>query len=761
MIGRCPSAGVCAAALFALIGAAIGGPGARAADVAGGTDAWPDYPIIMWQPQTDARLAGLARLGVTAGMIHGRGNLDPGEIGRQTAPFRALDMHWYVENIATDFYSAYHRWYPDRPVTWLFDQAKRRHQQDPADMAAFVRTPSLSDPVWLGRIAARLDQHVRAFGRPRPLFYNLADEAGTGDLAAAWDFDLAPPSLAGMRVWLRSRYGSLTALNREWGSNFPTWSAVGPMTTDAALAQADENFAAWSDFKDWMNVAFARAVRAGTDAVHAADPQARTAIEGAQIPGWGGYDYTRLASTVDVMEMYDYGNNVEIARSLNPNLIILETSSVDGPEAVHAVWHELLLGIRGLILWDENGAFVDDAGAPTERGHTLGALATGIRSGLGAQLAASSPAADPVAILYSPASMRVQWLRDRKADGKPWAERQAETEYDEDNPVRAAMRRSSGLLAHLGVAPRWLTPAALAGGDLVRRQVRLLILPHAIALSTAEAQAVRAFQAQGGTVVADGPSGLFDEHGRRRAAPALPDPAGAGHDLLQGMDDGQGLDRMRQLLVAASAAPRIALRSPDGKIATGVEARLFRDGDATVVGLQRDWSKDTAAQDRPVVLDLGRPAYVYDLRHPAPPQHVARVTLTLGGVEPALLAVLPAPPPPLVLSGPQEARAGSELVFTVGGRQAGATRLDARVVHVELTAPDGTVAPGEAANLVLRGASAAWRVRLPQDAPAGDWRVRLADPLGGRTIEARLRVLAGAAAVSPSVVTKAVDGDVK
>ena len=75
------------------------------------------------------------------------------------------------------------------------------------------------------------------------------------------------------------------------------------MLTDAALRGADGNFAAWADFKAWMDAAFARAVRAGTDAVHAADPAARAGLEGAQIPGWGGYDYTRLADAVDVMEI--------------------------------------------------------------------------------------------------------------------------------------------------------------------------------------------------------------------------------------------------------------------------------------------------------------------------------------------------------------------------------------------------------------------------------------------------------------------------
>ena len=92
------------------------------------------------------------------------------------------------------------------------------------------------------------------------------------------------------------------------------------------MRRTDGNFAAWADFKAWMDVAFADALRRGTDAVHAADPSALAAIEGAQMPGWGGYDYTRLAHAVDVMEVYDAGENLSILRSFNPRLIPLTTS---------------------------------------------------------------------------------------------------------------------------------------------------------------------------------------------------------------------------------------------------------------------------------------------------------------------------------------------------------------------------------------------------------------------------------------------------
>jgi hypothetical protein len=98
------------------------------------------------------------------------------------------------------------------------------------------------------------------------------------------------------------------------------------MMTTEAMRRSDGNYSAWADQKAWMDIAFARALRAGTDAVHGADPTAYAGNEGGQIPGWGGYDYSHLANAVDLMELYDYGDNVGIVRSLNPRIVV-ETSS--------------------------------------------------------------------------------------------------------------------------------------------------------------------------------------------------------------------------------------------------------------------------------------------------------------------------------------------------------------------------------------------------------------------------------------------------
>src|SRR5204863_5496760 len=139
--------------------------------------------------------------------------------------FLDLDLGWYLENAATDFYSAYHRWFPDRPVNWRFEDVKRQYRADPHKLAAFARNPSLSDPAWLAKVTARLNTNVRLLRAYRPLFYSLGDETGIADLAAFWDFDLSSVSLRKMRQWLKARYGGLASLNQEWGTVFRSWHA--------------------------------------------------------------------------------------------------------------------------------------------------------------------------------------------------------------------------------------------------------------------------------------------------------------------------------------------------------------------------------------------------------------------------------------------------------------------------------------------------------------------------------------------------------
>ena len=677
---------------------------ATAASAAPADPRWDEYQLLMWQDHPPAALAGLQRLGFTGTKLFGSG----GRIDPQTlADRRASGLPYYLENIATDLYAPYHRYTPGKPVTWLFDRDRERRRADPADARVFLRDPSLSDPAFAATVHARLQALVRTQGADRPLFYNLGDETGIADLAAPWDYDNSPASLAGFRTWLRGQYLDLDSLNRQWATAFPDWDAVMPELTDATMRRTDQNFSAWADFKAWMDLSFADALHAGTGALHAADPAALSAIEGAQVPGWGGYDYGRLAGAVDVMEIYDTGNALQLAHAFNPSLIPLGTAFTPGPREVHRAWRDLLRGGRGMVVWDEAGDVVGSDGAAGPRGRFLQSLVSSLRA-VSPALLVATPSPSPVAVLYSQASFRTRWVLDMQPKGAAWSDRDSEREND-DNVWRAARRHAATHLQELGITPRWLTSQTLEAGALQDTALRVLILPHAIALSDAEVAQVRAFAARGGTVLADTEPGVFDAHSRRR--PALPLAGTAAMpQSIRPDGDPVGPDGMLAVLKSAGVTPPIQVLGPDGAVASGVDVHVYANGGVTILALQA--SQPWSAPPR-LTIRLPAPATVRDLRRAGPPVQGNAMEVALDGIEPTVLALSPAPLPSPVLDG-------------------GTLRLDG---PSPATLHAMRVDWQDAAGATLRSAV----VRVPAGGVAlpgvpGAATLGIADPLSGRTV---------------------------
>ncbi|MBV9811611.1 MAG: hypothetical protein JO326_02605 [Acetobacteraceae bacterium] len=385
-----------------------------------------------------------------------------------------------------------------------------------------------------------------------------------------------------------------------------------------------------------MDQSFATAVRAGTDALHRADPSALAALEGVQLPGWGGYDYARLAPAVDLMEIYPDGENLEIAQDLHPGLVVL-TTVPPAASSAPAIWDALLRGARGLILWDENGALARPDGSDGPEAAAFATLLDRVRA-VAAPLRGTVAAPDPVAILYSQASFRARWMADRRPQGDAWVTRGAEGEND-DNAWRHAMRTASAQLLRLGMRARWVAAPDLATG---LGSARVLLLPQSVALSPAERQAIATFVAHGGTVIADTPPGTLDEHLR----PQPPLNAETRIAVEPGLWNGDGAEqagRLANLLAAAGVRPRASIADEHGKPVPDLAARwratedglllsLFGgDGPATVrldcPAVARSVGKSLSAdapETPPVRVALGREApTLLHIRLTGDPDHIA------------------------------------------------------------------------------------------------------------------------------------------
>ena len=705
---------------------------------------WTDYHIIMWQQYPQNLWPALKALGIDAGEYSGK--------SEPPADFLLPNgLRWYAENLATDFYSEYHRFFPDRPVNWKFHAAKDLYKQDPSSKEAFKRHPSLSDAAWLEKIHDRLVTAAQKHSPYRPLFYDLGDESGVADLAAPWDFDFSDESLVGMRIWLKERYPTLAALNRQWGTSFTSWDVVTPQTTREAMRRTDANFSAWSDHKEWMDVVYARALRMGADAIHSVDPTAYVGIAGAQMPGWGGYDYARLSGALNFFEPYDIGNNIEILRSLAPRTPVVTTSFAHGPHEKQRVWYELLHGGRGLILWDDKREFVNADGTPGARGLEAAPYFQEIRAGIGALLIASERVADPIAIHYSQASFRADWMLRNQPYGDAWMDRKASTERKDNDFLR--MRESyCRLLEDLGLQYQFVSYDQLNQGELARGAYRVLVLPDSIALSEAEAAAIRAFVQSGGTVITSGEPGAFDEHSRKRPEPSLQDVRAKmieipgdvlnyhQHRLVK--TEGPVLEAARQVFMDAGVRPRYAVLDDQGHAVVGVETHVFHNGGATIIGLLTNpqlrvdelgppefQSNERFEKPYPLRLILPNEANVYDIRKGRYLGKRRQVELTLDPFEPALYALLPGAAGELHLSSAPAASLGQ--TTQVSWFQDSAA--DTGVVHVEVVDPEGHVVEHYSGNFSGHAGRGGMQIPFAANDRPGRWEVRARDVLTGGT----------------------------
>jgi hypothetical protein len=722
---------------------------------------WRDYTIIMWQHRSPDQFAALKTIGINGGQFVARTKSIPDFLLKN-------DLRWYAENISTDFYSEYHRYFPDRRVNWKFVETRELYKKDRSNKEALKRNPSLSDPIWLAKIHDRLVDCAQFFSKFRPIFYSLGDESGVADLAAFWDFDFSDQSLAAMRVWLRQRYGSLHALNEQWGSNFSNWDAVIPQTTDEAMKRTDDNFSSWSDFKEWMDVAYSSALKMGNDAVRSVDPDAYVGIGGGQMPGWGGYDYSRITKALTAIEPYDIGNNIEIIRSLNPHMAVVTTAFARGPWEQHRVWYEMLHGNRGLIIWDDKSAFVGADNAIGERGREVAPYYTELRKGIATQLINSERLSDPIAIHYSQPSMRSEWMLAQRPKGENWVTRNSSTEYRDSNFLR--LRESyCRLIEDEGLQYNFVAYDQVEKGELVKHGYKILILPHSSALSGAEAAAIRDFVSRGGTLIADSMPGIFDEHVRLLAKPQLADlfePAkgqpytsrafGRGRVIFLNTDilnyhqqrlvnkEASTHELAGRLFTGAGVKPEFAVTDGAGKPVVGMETHTFRNGGVTIVALMTNpqlrvedlgppefRSNERFAKPMTVRLALPGDRFVYDMRSGKAMGRRAELNLTVQPYEPTILAISPVAFPEMSLSTPERVARGESAQLRTGF----SSRSSAlnHVFHIDVVDPTGKVVDYYSGNLIAERGEGSRLVPFAKNDAAGRWEIRVRDMLSGQS----------------------------
>jgi len=295
------------------------------------------------------------------------------------------------------------------------------------------------------------------------------------------------------------------------------------------------------------------------------------------------------------------------------------------------------------------------------------------------------------------------------------------------------------------------------------------VLPRSTALSAAEANEIRDFVAQGGTVIADGEPGAFDEHCRRLAKPQLADLFKSrtfGHgkairlttDVLSYHQDrlvgkeGAVHRMMGELFTTAGVKPQFAVTDASGKPAVGVETHTLRNGGVWILALMTNpqlrvdelgppefKSNDRFAKPITVRLALPGERFVYDVRAAKALGKRSDIQVTLDPYEPTILAIAPSPMPELALSAPDRVKRGD--TAALGMSFAEATPAANHVLHIDMVNPSGQAVGYYSGNLLAPEGRAARIIPIALSDPAGRWEIRVKDLLTGQSKTSSLEVL--------------------
>ncbi|MBV9469705.1 MAG: beta-galactosidase trimerization domain-containing protein, partial [Abitibacteriaceae bacterium] len=150
------------------------------------------------------------------------------------------------------------------------------------------------------------------------------------------------------------------------------------------------------------------------------------------------------------------------------------------------------------------------------------------------------------------------WFMDIQPHGRTWVNRRSAMNNDNATDIlnRAAWTK---LLEDSGFQYNFVSYRdVLQRGAAALNGYHVLILPRTLALSDAEAAAIREWVRQGGTLIADYLPGVFDEHGKGRASGALDDVFGVQRNAGQGVLDGKAIAEVNAELGGQPLASRLS-----------------------------------------------------------------------------------------------------------------------------------------------------------------------------------------------------------
>ncbi|MBK5295475.1 MAG: beta-galactosidase [Acidobacteriia bacterium] len=628
---------------------------------------WQDYEVIMpwygpggYQPWISALDEQFRRLGITA-------------LSSPERNFKLIASAGLHDVFGVYFYRNQN--YAKRKAAYVETRDKRH----------LTRDVVLQAPGFLADLRAQLQERIGPLAPLKPLAYYITDESSLTTYTDAFDVDWSPEALSGFRQWLSKEYPALNALNASWGTRFTRWEEVLPMTTEEA--QKHGNFAPWSDHRVYMEQEFLQALRAAREMVRKIDPGSLSSISGTQVPtAHNGANWYEIDQFMDYLQPYSGGNQDAMHHLFRPGILLTGFTGygTTGVEAQYQQWERLFYGHAGASIFWHHTILNPDL-TFSEQGKALAEAFGRIQSGIGRMFLNSKVSEDGIAIHFSMASIRGNWITDGKILPNVGNVNRTSQAYAGMVAKRGAWVKA---LERSGAQFRFLATPQIEGGAL--KDYRILILPESIALSGAEIKQIEQFIERGGRVYADGRVGLMDERCRWRAQPALKD-------------------------LPRSSAAEFQWKHPLGLVGESLTTiRLF--GVGKIIGV------------------LPREKMAIRL----PSTGVARYDLLQGRV--AGEAISAAPDSPAIFLERPTRIAKLELTPSLELRLTDEKNapVDRSVVRVEVLDPAGRLARHYSTNVLIENGRASAAVPFAWN-DTGTWTVKARDAISGLTAERRLR----------------------
>lgn len=449
-------------------------------------------------------------------------------------------------------------------------------------------------------------------------FINMAGDESYASAVGRYQKTMSEGALAGYRRWLAKEYGTIEALNQTWQSNYKSFDEPMPYTAEDLLAHTG-NFAPFSDLKTYVESCFAYRYQKIQEGIARTDPHALNSASGTQSAYYLGksHDWWRLMSNDGFRAHmgYNVGDQVRQQYSFKriPQMQWVGYGT-QGKRLTQRVINRMWEGCWGVGIF-AGRLFLNPDFSWNGASRGLLAAVPHVRNGMATLLMQSHYHFDPVAVHYSQKSIHGAYTMGRS-----------------DEMERAAVGIGRNLFRAAGIESRYVATAQIEAGELDPAKFKLLLMPHSVALSAKEAEAIRKYVNAGGIVLADFAPGIMDDRVRTLEAGLLDDVFGIKRTLPTKSRFTAGEDP------GASIAPPKVEAPPDTPEANMIEGD-FQGIAAEVV----------KAIDKPLdgVFPVGQPAKLFPPVMTTVDQkpdntRAARIVPTDAQFDPRLMRIVPA-----------------------------------------------------------------------------------------------------------------------